>query len=46
MAGLSFCDLDDANVFYTKLTTREITTTKKKATSSSNKKKKGNFKKK
>lgn len=24
MAGLSFCDLDDATVFYNKITTQEI----------------------
>lgn len=33
MAGLSFCDLDDANVFYSKITTQEVApkkTTKKK----------------
>lgn len=41
MAGLSFCDLDDASVFYTKLTTREISLSKKKATTSNSKKKKG-----
>jgi hypothetical protein len=29
MAGLSFCDLDDANVFYTKITTQEVAPKKK-----------------
>lgn len=38
MAALSFSDLDDADVFYTKVTTREITTKK-----TSSKKKKGNL---
>lgn len=39
MAGLSFSDQDDAEVFFTKVTTREITTKK-----TSSKKKKGKFK--
>lgn len=44
MAGLSFSDLDDANVFYTKISTRENSskiTTKASSNNSKNKKKKG-----
>lgn len=47
MAGLSFSDLEDANVFYTKITTRESSSKiSSKASSSNNsssksKKKKG-----
>jgi hypothetical protein len=37
MAGLSFADEKDADVFYTKLTHREVS----KSSSSKNKKKKG-----
>lgn len=47
MAGLSFSDVEDANVFYTKITTRESSSKSSKKASSSNssssksKKKKG-----
>lgn len=43
MAGLSFSDIDDADIFYNKITTREIASSKKvsKSSSSSGKKQKG-----
>lgn len=42
MAGLSFSDVEDANVFYTKISTRESASkTSSKASSSKSKKKKG-----
>ncbi|KAI7900599.1 uncharacterized protein BX663DRAFT_438889, partial [Cokeromyces recurvatus] len=41
MAGLSFTDVDDANVFYTKITTRETMASTKKRKETSGKKPKG-----